>query len=78
VIGYKQTNLEIKLKSGNIYSNLLESRIVVAYVDSVMRTSGRHLSIHAALNNHDVSVVYWNKVANPSLASTDLTHQEFQ
>lgn len=29
--------------------HLFESRIVVAYVDSEMRMSGRHLSIHAAL-----------------------------
>ena len=33
-----------------ISPNLFESRIVVAYVDSVISTSGRHLSIQAALN----------------------------
>ena len=37
---------------GYIFPNLLESLIVVAYVDSVMSTSGRHLSIHAALNTY--------------------------
>lgn len=31
-------------------SDLFESRMVVAYVDSVIRTSGRQRSIHAALN----------------------------
>lgn len=29
--------------------HLFESRMVVAYVDSEIRMSGRHLSIHAAL-----------------------------
>ena len=33
-------------------ANLLESLMVVAYVDSVMRRSGRHLSIQADLVQH--------------------------
>lgn len=39
--------------------HLFESRIVVAYVDSEMRMSGRHLSIHAALQHkYEEEAVY--------------------
>lgn len=34
--------------------HLFESRMVVAYVDSEMRMSGRHLSIHAALQTYNM------------------------
>lgn len=38
--------------------HLFESRIVVAYVDSEMRMSGRHLSIHAALQYEYKETIY--------------------
>lgn len=44
-----QYSLWVRCRFKRTIQNLLESLIVVAYVDSVMSRSGRHLSIQADL-----------------------------